>query len=363
MSTIGTIIGGGVASLAGAGINNAISYGLSRASRKENFEYNEAAANLADKRTRALYNDLQSPQALLEQYKEAGLSPSIMMSGGAQGSVPQGAQSEGASGLHAQAFGVNMLEAAQIAKMKAETENIEANTKNVEGIAGATISSLLADAGYKEAAAKAAEAQATSTELDNYVKEYTKNANIYKIRYLAEESKYNAQKAFEEVKQAQIATTFEQETLQNRMKIVDLQMQEIAQSIAESKSMEKLNDQQRAFVKDQILQNISTTKLEWAKYDLTVEKFDTFIEKQIPLLEQELNVRLGELDLAEKRLVVDAVVESFKGLCIGAATASTIGKGGNLTPPAGSKLPTYQRGGNAVPKGAPIYKTNTVWQY
>lgn len=40
--------------------------------REENYKYNELAAGNADARTRTLFNDLYSPQAQIQQLKEAG---------------------------------------------------------------------------------------------------------------------------------------------------------------------------------------------------------------------------------------------------------------------------------------------------
>lgn len=61
--------------------------------------YNEQAAENADERTRALYNDLYSPQAKVQQLREAGLSVGMMYgTGGAGGtSSTSGAQAAPAS--------------------------------------------------------------------------------------------------------------------------------------------------------------------------------------------------------------------------------------------------------------------------
>lgn len=58
--------------------NNSIGLITGAINRRLNYKYNEMAAENADKRTRALYNDIYSPKALLGQYAEAGLSPSLM---------------------------------------------------------------------------------------------------------------------------------------------------------------------------------------------------------------------------------------------------------------------------------------------
>ena len=62
------------------------------------FGYNERAAKNSDKRTRALFTDLYSPEAKVKQLKKAGLSVGLMYGqGGASGtSSTQGAQGAGA---------------------------------------------------------------------------------------------------------------------------------------------------------------------------------------------------------------------------------------------------------------------------
>lgn len=97
-----------------------------------NYMLNEKSADAADKRTRALYEDYMSPSAMLEQYLQANLSPSLMFGGGGVGgaSMPNGAQGEGASGLAPRVF--TPLEAAQTALTVAQTDKIKAETNNVK---------------------------------------------------------------------------------------------------------------------------------------------------------------------------------------------------------------------------------------
>lgn len=112
--------------------------------RARNFEWNEKAAKEADKRQRAQYNDLYSPMAMMEQYRAAGLSPSLMMSGGAPavGGTAQGNQSAGISGTYpAAGESPNPLIGAQIANLMADTDGKEIDNalkeirKNMDEIA------------------------------------------------------------------------------------------------------------------------------------------------------------------------------------------------------------------------------------
>ena len=124
-----TLMGGAI-SAANSITNNLMAGRRESAARQGNYQYNEMAAENADRRTRKLYQDFQSPEALLRQYKEAGLSPSLMFGGGGiGGQTTQGAQGAGAGGINPTIYGVDPLAGAQIAKTLAEVENIKQDTK------------------------------------------------------------------------------------------------------------------------------------------------------------------------------------------------------------------------------------------
>lgn len=94
-----------------------------------NYKYNEMSANKSDERTRALYTDLYSPEAKVRQLKEAGLSVGMMYGqGGASGtSSTSGAQ--GGGGGNQQGGHVNMAQALQLGMMKAQVDNLNADTE------------------------------------------------------------------------------------------------------------------------------------------------------------------------------------------------------------------------------------------
>lgn len=126
----------GTAINAGSNIaNTLITQAFAEYNRKQNFKWNEKAAENADKRQRAQYFDLYSPQAMMEQYAAAGLSPSMMMSGGQSAvghSSAQGNQSQGIQGAYPTAQVFDPIAAAQIGLIKAQTENIKQNTTATE---------------------------------------------------------------------------------------------------------------------------------------------------------------------------------------------------------------------------------------
>lgn len=114
--------------------------------REKNFQTNERAAENADKRQRAQYQDLYSPQALMNQYQAAGLSPSIMMSGGAPvvgQSSAQGNMSAGGAGGYPAPSNGNSLMYAQLENIKANTEKTKAETLNIGADTEYTLTNII----------------------------------------------------------------------------------------------------------------------------------------------------------------------------------------------------------------------------
>lgn len=129
MGVLGAIIG--AAGQIGLGaINNAWAAEQAKYDRAENFRYGEMAAQNADARTRALYKDFYSPEALTKQYKEAGLSPSMMYGGTpGQGGISGAMGNSGP--IQTPFMPMSMIEGAQIANIAAQTEKTKAETKNI----------------------------------------------------------------------------------------------------------------------------------------------------------------------------------------------------------------------------------------
>lgn len=122
---------GGVFSLGSTFLNNELSKERTDYDRQQNYLLGEKQAEAADARTRALYSDFYSPQALMRQYKEAGLSPSMMFGGTPGQGGTAGAQGSN-SGIQTPYMPISILEAAQVANITAQTKNIEAQTKNID---------------------------------------------------------------------------------------------------------------------------------------------------------------------------------------------------------------------------------------
>lgn len=111
--------------------NSLIDQAFAEFNRQRNFHWNEKAADAADKRQRKQYEDLYSPKAMLEQYRAAGLSPSMMMSSGAPAvgsSSANGNLAGGVSGPYPAAGIMNPQDMANLALTSAQIRNLDEDT-------------------------------------------------------------------------------------------------------------------------------------------------------------------------------------------------------------------------------------------
>lgn len=127
----GETILGVMGNIASTAINNYAANYRTQQDRKENYKYGEMAAENADRRTRALYADFYSPEALMKQYQEAGLSPSMMFGGTPGQGGMSGAQGAGPAGPQTPVYGIDPLVGAQIANIMADTNKKKEETKNI----------------------------------------------------------------------------------------------------------------------------------------------------------------------------------------------------------------------------------------
>lgn len=142
-----TLLGLG-SNIVGGAINSIYSDMLNEKNAKRNQHYwnlqsqqlwhqSEKSAENALKRQYQLYNELQSPKALVQQYKEAGLNPALLYGmGGGGGHVSSAPQGQAQSGQGAPTLGtqqiIDPLTSAQIANIMADTKKKEQEVKNVE---------------------------------------------------------------------------------------------------------------------------------------------------------------------------------------------------------------------------------------
>lgn len=363
MSLLGTVFGGAINAGIGA-LNNVWAQARSKEDRAENYRYNEMAAANADQRTRALYNDIYAPSAMLEQYQEAGMSPSMMYGGMPGGGGSNGAQGAGGNGMQTPFMPLSLLEGAQIANINAQTEKTKAETKTIEGTREASIANILADTGLKNASKSVQEAEQAGIELDNYVKNNTKNASIYRICEEAEQAGHLAQKAYEEMRSAKVIAEVDEATLQEQIELKKKAVESLAQSISESKSMVRLNDQQRRKVYNEILQSWEQIEINWRELAVSEQQADTYTEwinKQIPIIEKQLQARFKELDIEHERLIIDAVTGTLKSLAFGAMAAASFKGGAGSQQPNPVKLKPKTNKQAYKDRGKNIYEASEIY--
>lgn len=172
---------------------------------ERNFEYNEKAAQNADERTRALYRDIYSPEARIEQLKEAGLSPSLLGSSIAGSQGTSGAQGAGTQGLDSGFQPMSVLDVAQQELMRAEANKANAEADALRGNTEPSIIQMLntmADTNAKNAAKNLTELQAKGQQLEN---ELNQQLNPERIKQAIETTKEITQHAITAEKEAQMA--------------------------------------------------------------------------------------------------------------------------------------------------------------
>lgn len=236
--------------------------------RKENFQYNELAANAADQRTRNLYLDLQSPQALLNQYKSAGLSPALMYGGsGASGQVAQGAQGGGAAGISPTSYGISPVDLAQIKLMNAQTNLVNEKAKTEGGTnerGAAEIKKILTENGLNNAATQYTKLQSSMQEIQNELARSTQQDIINKVHAESENAANIAIRGVYEIISAEARARYDEETLQDKINSVTLANLNTQADTLLKKSNIKLNDAEIAKINAEIQKWTQEVAQGWA---------------------------------------------------------------------------------------------------
>lgn len=242
----GTILGGAF-NLGTTILNNQLASERAEADRYANFQYNEMAANSADKRTRELYEDLYSPKAKLEQLKDAGLSPSLMYGGqGLSGQSVSGAMGSGSHGLQTTFLPFDPMAIAQISKINAETKLIQEQTKTEKGEndrGRSDILQILADAGLKDAERSLRDAIESGQRISNYVSNFTKDSSIKYLKAQADKMFYDADTAFWDSLDRNLDYQFNLQTFDTRCKKEQEDLQNLVKDLLVKDSVLKVNEE------------------------------------------------------------------------------------------------------------------------
>lgn len=312
MSVFGTIAGGAVQAGLGA-INNVWAQQQQGEARRQNYLYGEMAAENADARTRALYNDFYSPQALMRQYREAGLSPSIMFGGTPGQGGASGAQGTGASGLGTPYMPMSMIEGAEVANLMAQTEKTKAETATIEGTNArgeAEINKILVEAGATEASKHYTKALTTFQTIENEIAENTKQWKEEEIRGQANIALQNAEKAMWEAKNAKLEFDFQNETYKTRVEQEQNKTTKLAADIALSRQTKQLTFQQEKLIHNQIEKMWWDAAMKWQEFVLESSK----VELSWNEFDKDWQKFCAEMGLEYDKMEYDARKTLFQGV-------------------------------------------------
>lgn len=317
MTAVGaTALAGGLsaaATLAGTGMSIAANQGLTKKAREENFMYNERAANNAFNRQKEYqeylqklqykqYFDLESPQAIIEQLKAAGLSPSIY-AGGALGNSISGVttggnapQGNGASGLGAPQAYFSPLELSQVAVNMAHAKKMEEETKTEAGEnarGSAEIAQILINNGATEAGKLLTEAQTESVRLQNYITDKKKDYDVEYAEYLAKGEYYKSQKAGFEAEREGLALKYDAETFDSR---VQEQMEKVNKLLSDM----ELNDAHKNYFYAKAKEALENIKISWAEQSVhkaTWRSYDELVAAEVNKFTKEAASEAWKTDL------------------------------------------------------------------
>lgn len=229
-------------------VNGLINQAFAEHNRKRNYYWNEKAADSADARQRAQYKDLYSPQAMLDQYAAAGLSPSMMMSGGqsAVGGTPQGSQGS-IDGPYPSGPQLDPIAAAQLANINANTEKTKAETINIGADTEFTMANILKSAAetenYKEAT-QLLRLDQQMKQLQIIVAEATTDEQIKKAEEEVKQMLKITEKIVQENKALDWQNKFTEETYKTRVEQISAEYAETISQTALNWSNIQLNNEQ-----------------------------------------------------------------------------------------------------------------------
>lgn len=307
-----------------------------------NFIYPESLAMNADERTRALYNDLYSPQAQMEQIKAAGLSPSIYANSGMAGkSGVSGAQGSGGSGHPATGDIFSAISnaagaAMQIAQVKSQIElnkaqakklNEEAKTEAGENTRGsAEISNLLAQNGLTKASTEYTRAQTETQDWTNYITSNTADFSIRTAEYMSYKSAFEMEQTYWTAAREKQNYEFDKQTFNDRVQQeketwINLQMDSLLKQKQQS-----LTDQQKELLKGELSMLYDESMRKWAEIDIkesSANAQNELIKKQVDNFERQLEQKDKELRIENRNSWFNNINNSIRTVAYSASCVAS----------------------------------------
>lgn len=291
--------------------NNFLAEQRENRAREANYKYNEMAAKEADKRQRAQYKDLYSPQAQMQQLQEAGLSPSIYASGGMAGKSGAGAiMGNGASGVNPNMYAaqpVSALEAAQIAQLSAETEKTKTETENISKdteLKGQEIINIIADSKNKGIQFRLMTAQSDLAEINAETAAQTMQTSI-------ERAYYNTQKAAAEVRSQIVKADLDEATFECAYQMAYANLNNVLSDTALQKSEIGLN---KAQIKE-IAERIRNSQWQTWQIEKEENRKDAIFQLDKKKLETEVKMFIMEQNVELSKAQIDMVSDLVGYIC------------------------------------------------
>lgn len=274
------LYGFGIASeIAMKAADNYLGQSREQYAREQNYALNEKAAQNADARTRALYKDLYSPSAQIKQLKDAGLSPSLMYGGGAEGVAGHaGAEGAGVSGISPTIFGMTPLEAAQVDLTREQADKVKEETKTEKGenVRGQLeLLNMLTDLDNKQAETAYKNSLTEGQNILNYINENSKECQIQTLCSMAEKAKNEAKKAYEEMKQSKIKTNIDENTQEAIIENIKLRNSMLISEMLVNKSNVELNEEKKKEIRNNIEVSLQNLLIAWSNYENDYENKET----------------------------------------------------------------------------------------
>lgn len=278
-------------------MNNKMAEEREHKAREENYQFNEMAADAADARQRSQWEDMYSIGAQARQYKENGLSLSAMYGGGTGQSGASAPQGQGAGGVQPNVFGIPPIDFAQIGLIAAQTKKTEAETNTINGEnarGAAEIGNLLAEKGYKNAAANLAQADAAIKEIEAFVKTQTMDADVQIAFASARKMNEETNKAYYEATREGLNVIYDAETMPIRIEQAGADLANTYAEMVLKASEVSLNEQKKTTLSQQIKQGWAKIAIDYHQLKINEKSQraqQRWYEEQIDVLNREIGIK------------------------------------------------------------------------
>lgn len=344
------MLGNGIFSIFGAGLNAAMSSGAANEQWGNQLRlmdiqnrYNEQMAKNNQQRNKDLW-DYTNYENQKQHIKNAGLNPALMYGmGGGGGVSANGAQGQGVTqptdrsvemGLKQQGLGLQLASiASQVDLNKSQAEKNKAEADKIAGVdtdvQKATIDNLIAQTSNEKVKKglilgqiRAADAE---EELKRNMADWTKD-KADETRWNIKSLQKGIDKLVEEINGMKLDNELKERTIDNKVKESSLTLQNLMSEILLKGSQRKVNEEQAKAIPAQILQGWEKLVKEGKALINQKEQIEAYVQDVINRYE------LGKkgLDIEEQKLIKDVILGMLeiasKGA--GAALGAKVGKTG-----------------------------------